>query len=59
MYTLGNIHHRHRSQLKALQVFAIVETPVLNRYGFRKVLQQFVADINELSKVRHCMDSYS
>lgn len=51
MYSLGNIHPKHRSQLKTLQIFALVETPILNRYGFQKILHRFVHDMNELSSV--------
>lgn len=48
---MGNIHPKHRSTLKAVQLIAVVTYPILKEYGFEAVLQPFINDMNKLRKV--------
>ena len=50
-YVLGNIRPKYRSMLKAIQLIALVTNPLLNEYGFEKVLSQFITDVNKLTEV--------
>ena len=50
---LGNIRPKYRSMLKAIQLIAVVTNPLLNEYGFEKVLSPFITDANKLTEV--CM----
>lgn len=49
---LGNIRPKYRSMLKAIQLIAVVTNPLLNEYGFEKVLSPFITDANKLTEVR-------
>ena len=46
--TLGNIHPKYRLKLSAIQLIAIVETPVLVLYGIDAVLRPIVDDVKKL-----------
>ena len=48
---IGNIDPKIRSSLRCIQLIACVKTPLLDEYGFDKVLQPFIKDVNRLSKV--------
>lgn len=48
---MGNIHPKHRSTLKAVQLIAVVTYPILKEYGFEAVLQPFINNMNKLRKV--------
>ena len=50
-YSLGNIRPALRSGLKVIQLIAIVTTPLLNEYGYDKVLEPFFRDANKLTQV--------
>ena len=50
-YVLGNIRPELRSTHRAVQLIACVETPHLIKYGFEKVLQPFIRDVNTLCEV--------
>lgn len=50
-YIIGNIKPILRSSLRNIQLIACVTVPVLQKYGFRKILQPFIEDVNKLSKV--------
>ena len=50
-YTLGNIRSKYRSTLRATQLIAVVNYPLLKEYGFESVLQPLIKDMNELRKV--------
>ena len=50
-YTLGNLRPELRSTHRSIQLIACVTTSNLKKYGFKPVLQPFIKDINELSRV--------
>ena len=47
---MGNIHPKHRSNLKSIQLIAVVTIPLLEEYGFEKVLHNFISDANKLTE---------
>ena len=49
-YTLDNIRPRYRSQLKSIQLWAIVKRPIINKYGINAILEHFMTDLAELEK---------
>ena len=51
--TLGNILPRLRSTLKCIHLIACVMYPNLQKYGFEKVLQPFIDDVNKLTNVSY------
>lgn len=55
-YVLGNIEPRLRSALRCIQLIACVTIPDLEKYGFQKVLEPFIHDVNKLSKVCVALD---
>ena len=50
-YSLGNIRPAFRSNLKVIQLIAVVTNPLLSQYGYDKVLEPFIRDANQLAKV--------
>lgn len=50
-YVLGNIQPALRSTQRAIQLVACIESPILVKYGFEKVLAPFIKDVNTLSEV--------
>jgi len=52
-YTLANIHPKHRSSLKTIQLIAVVCYPLLKEYGFEAVLKPFINEMNELRQVTY------
>lgn len=50
-YVLGNIRPELRSTLRAIQLIAYVTCRNLNKYGFEKILNPFIEDVNTLSEV--------
>ena len=58
-YVLGNIEPRLRSALRYIQLIACVSVPYLEEYGFKKILEPFVRDVNKLSEVLVCNNKSS
>lgn len=50
-FSLGNIHPKYRSQLKAINLAVIATVPVIERNGLNCILQPFVDDLNQLSTI--------
>lgn len=50
-YTLGNISPKYRSSLGAIQLFAVLKTNLLEKYGCNQVLERFMEDIHLLESV--------
>lgn len=50
-YVLGNLRPELRSTHRVIQLIACVECPVLNKYGFERILAPFIRDVNELGQV--------
>lgn len=50
-YTLANFEPKYRSTLKSIQLVAVVTQPLLKEYGFARILQPFIDDMNKLRKV--------
>ena len=50
-FTLGNLHPRFRSTLKAIQLIALVKTTHIKKYGVDAVLEVIVDDIEHIEKV--------
>ena len=50
-FMIGNIEPKLRSSLKCIQLITCVKSTDLVQYGFRKVLQPFINDVNKLYKV--------
>lgn len=48
---LVNFEPKYRSSLKSIQLVAVVTQPLLKEYGFARILQPFIDDMNELRKV--------
>ena len=48
-FTLGNIHPKVRSLLKAINLVAVASSIVIDKYGMNKVLEPFVHDLNILA----------
>ena len=57
-YLLGNIRPRYRSQLKAIQLVAVVNTSIIDSNGIDAVLAPLVDDIKKLEKVYIIAFSY-
>ena len=49
LFTLGNIHPRYRSSLRALFLLMACTAPVVERPGLDKVLKPFVEDLKTLA----------
>ncbi len=50
-YVVGNMRPELRSTQRATQLIACVTTPILDKYGFRPILEPFIQDVNTLCKV--------
>lgn len=50
-YTLANFEPKYRSTLKSIQLVAVVTQPLLKEYGFARILQPFIEDMNKLRNV--------
>ena len=50
MFSLGNVHPKFRSSLKAMYLVAIATVPIIEQYGIDRILQPFVRDINKLTE---------
>ena len=48
-FSLGNIHPKLRSSLKAINLVAVASSIVIDKYGMNKVLEPFVRDLNILA----------
>ena len=49
-FLLGNLHPRHRSSLKSIQLVAICKNTYIKKYGMNIVLQPFIEDMQKLVK---------
>lgn len=54
-YTLANIRPHLRSTHKTIQLIACVMCNNLNKYGFDRILEPFIEDVNKLSQVGDMM----
>lgn len=52
-YVLGNLHPKLRSSLKTIQLIACVTNKNIKKYGFEKILEPFIDEVNRLIEV--CM----
>ena len=48
-FSLGNIHPKLQSSLKAINLVTVASSTVIDKYGINKVLQPFVQDLNILA----------
>lgn len=48
-YTLGNIHPKYRSCLRAINLALVATVPVIERHGINNILRPFVSDLNDLA----------
>lgn len=48
-YTLGNIHPKYRSTLRAINLAIVAVVPVIERHGINMILQPFISDLNLLT----------
>ena len=53
-YLLGNIRPRYRSQLKAIQLVAVVNASIIESNGVDAVLTPLIDDVKKLEKVSSC-----
>lgn len=42
-YTLGNIHPKYRSTLRAINLAIVAVVPVIERHGINMILQPFIS----------------
>ena len=49
LFTLSNIHPRHRSSLKATHLVIAATMPVIEKHAIDKILEPFIADLNVLA----------
>ena len=50
-YTLGNLPPHLRSTQRSTLLLACVSSTNIQEYGFERILERFIKDINELSEV--------
>lgn len=50
-YMIGNLPPELRSSQRAIQLVACVTSPLIKKYGFEPILQPFIDDVNNLTKV--------
>lgn len=50
-YTLANFEPKYRSTLRSIQLIAVVTQPLLKEYGFKRILQPFIDDMNKMRDV--------
>lgn len=48
-FTLGNIHPKYRSTLRAINLALVATVPIIERHGIDQILQPFISDINKLT----------
>lgn len=48
-YTLGNIHPKYRSSLRAINLAIIATVPLIERHGITEILKPFLSDLKRLS----------
>ena len=51
-YTLGNLHPKYRSSLVAIQLVAVVNHSLMQKYDYKDILGPFIDDIKALESVR-------
>lgn len=47
-YTLGNIHPKFRSSLRAINLALVATVPIIEKYGINQFLQPFLSDLEVL-----------
>ena len=47
-YTIGNIHPKYRSSLRAINLALVATVPIIEQYGINEILQPFLSDIEIL-----------
>ena len=52
MYILGNISPKRLSTLKCIELFAVLKSSVLEKYGADMILEPFMEDIKHLEQVQ-------
>lgn len=50
-YTIGNLRPELRSTDRSIQLISCITSPILEEYGFEKVMKPFIDDANELCEV--------
>lgn len=50
-YILGNLHPKYRSSLRTVQLLAVAESSVIEKYGSNVILKSFIDDVKELEQV--------
>ena len=50
MFSLGNVHPKFRSSLKAMYLDAVAIVPNIEKYGIDKILRPFVRDVHRLTE---------
>ncbi len=54
-YTLGNLPPHLRSTQRSIQLLACASSRNIKQYGFEKVLEPFIKEINHLNKACVCI----
>lgn len=54
-YTIANLRPELRSTHRCIHLIAVVTAPLLKKYGFDKVLEPFISDVNKLCRVSVCV----
>lgn len=52
-YTIANLRPELRSTHRCIRLIAVVTSPLLQKYGFGKILKPFISDVNKLNRVRY------
>ena len=50
-YSIANLRPELRSLHRCIRLIAVVTSPLLHTYGFGKVLEPFIKDVNKLCTV--------
>ena len=46
-FTLGNIHPKYRSTLRAINLVLVATVPVIERHGINEIMKPFLSDLSE------------
>jgi hypothetical protein len=49
-YTIANIKHENRSRTNAIQILALITSPLLKKYGPDAILDKFITELRELER---------
>jgi hypothetical protein len=50
-YTIANMKPENRSRTNAIQLLALMTSPLLNKYGPDAILDKFITELREFEKV--------